>query len=110
MVIKKKIEDGFFYFIKNEKKGFYASKWIRRLQLLNEKYNYKIDKEEEEIEYEEKKEDDNIKKVYPLWNSRRSGLLGYKVGCMSIWDVWGVKHAVTVVKIDNCYVINQKKL
>ncbi|SBT50240.1 50S ribosomal protein L3 [Plasmodium ovale wallikeri] len=91
------------------RRSFYASKWIRRLQLLNEKYNYKVEREEE-AEYEEKKEDDKIEKVYPLWNSRRTGLLGYKIGCMSIWDVWGVKHAVTVVQIKNCYVLNQKNI
>ncbi|CAN0377037.1 unnamed protein product, partial [Discosporangium mesarthrocarpum] len=40
------------------------------------------------------------------WNetSKRSGALAMKVGCMGIFDTWGMRHAVTVLQLDECEV------
>lgn len=39
---------------------------------------------------------------------RRTGALGMKVGMLAIFDKWGERHAVTVVQIDKCKVIQKK--
>jgi large subunit ribosomal protein L3 len=31
-----------------------------------------------------------------------------KVGMMAIWDAWGERHAVTVLQVDNCRVVEKK--
>jgi len=41
--------------------------------------------------------------------SRRTGVVGMKMGMMSVWDYWGKRLPITVVKIDNCQVIQVKK-
>ncbi|CDJ42158.1 ribosomal protein L3p, putative [Eimeria tenella] len=51
-----------------------------------------------------------LKQITPAWNSRRCGVLAYKVGMMSLWDSWGERHAVTVCQIDRCIVLQQKTL
>jgi len=50
----------------------------------------------------------NIKKVEGSRRSKRVGLLGYKVGMMTIWDKWGVAQPLSVIKIDNCLVTHVK--
>ena len=44
-----------------------------------------------------------------LTEKRRSGALAMKVGMLSIWDKWGERHAVTVLQLDNCQVVQVKK-
>jgi len=39
---------------------------------------------------------------------RRSGALGMKVGMISLFDTWGERHAVTVLQIDSCTVVQVK--
>merc|ERR1719201_644303 len=41
-------------------------------------------------------------------NVRRTGLLGIKCGMTSEWDEWGVRHPLTVVKVDSCKVVQVK--
>jgi large subunit ribosomal protein L3 len=48
--------------------------------------------------------------VEPTRESKRCGLLGYKVGMISIWDKFGVIQPLTVVKIDNCQVTQVRTL
>ncbi|XP_026192197.1 50S ribosomal protein L3-2, chloroplastic [Cyclospora cayetanensis] len=52
----------------------------------------------------------DLKQITPAWNSRRCGVLAYKVGMMSLWDGWGEQHAVTVCQVDRCVVLEQKTL
>lgn len=40
--------------------------------------------------------------------SRRSGILGIKCGMLSEWDSWGVRHPLTVLKVDCCEVVQVK--
>ena len=40
--------------------------------------------------------------------SKRSGLLGYKVGMTSTWDRWGIKIPLTVIQVDRCQVTQVK--
>ena len=39
---------------------------------------------------------------------RRTGSLAMKVGMLTIWDKYAVRHAVTVLQLDNCQVIQVK--
>jgi 50S ribosomal protein uL3 len=50
----------------------------------------------------------NIKKVEATKRTKRVGLIGYKVGMMTIWDKWGIAHPLSVIKIDNCQVTQVK--
>lgn len=47
------------------------------------------------------------KTVAGVWNpaSKRTGAVGMKVGMMSVWDARGVKQVVTVIKLDDCQVV-----
>jgi len=50
----------------------------------------------------------NLKTVEPTLNSRRTGVLGYKIGMTGVWDKFGNWHPLTVIKIDRCQVIAHK--
>jgi hypothetical protein len=43
-------------------------------------------------------------------NSKRVGVLGYKVGCTHFWDKWGVLQGCTVIQLDRCQVTQVKTL
>jgi len=45
------------------------------------------------------------------WNpqQKRTGVLGRKVGMMNVWDARGVKTTLTVIKLDNCQVVQVRK-
>lgn len=45
-----------------------------------------------------------------LTEKRRTGAYAMKVGMLSIWDKWGERHAVTVLHLDECEVIQKKSL
>lgn len=42
---------------------------------------------------------DQLTPINPVWQSRRIPLMGYKVGSMNLWDEWGERHCVTIVKV-----------
>lgn len=55
---------------------------------------------------------DNIPTVAPgKWTeqSLRCGALGTKVGMMAVWNIYGAKEICTVVKLQDCQVIQVKK-
>lgn len=43
---------------------------------------------------------DKIVPIHPVWQSRRSPIMGYKVGSMNLWDEWGERHLVSIIKVD----------
>ena len=43
-----------------------------------------------------------------LKEGRRSGVLAMKVGMLPLYDKWGVRHAVTVLQVDNVFVVQHK--
>lgn len=43
-----------------------------------------------------------------LKEKRRTGCIALKVGMMGIWDKWGQRHAVTILHIDDCRVLQIK--
>ncbi|KAI9594933.1 translation protein [Syncephalis fuscata] len=47
----------------------------------------------------------------PSWKpeSRRTGIIGIKIGMTAIWDEWGVRHPVTVLKIEDVQVIQARE-
>lgn len=45
-----------------------------------------------------------------LTEGRRTGALAMKVGMLAIFDRWGERHAVTVLHLDECHVIQKKTL
>ncbi|EAR84738.3 50S ribosomal protein L3 (macronuclear) [Tetrahymena thermophila SB210] len=55
-----------------------------------------------------KKFEGQIKQFEPTKTSKRTGILGYKLGMTSIWDKWGKLHALTVIQIDRCQVVQVK--
>lgn len=40
--------------------------------------------------------------------TRRTGVLGIKCGMTSEWDQWGVRHPLTIIKVDACKVVQVK--
>lgn len=50
----------------------------------------------------------SIKKVEGTKRSKRAGLIGYKVGMMTVWDKFGVAYPLSVIKIENCQVTQIK--
>lgn len=40
--------------------------------------------------------------------SRRTGLLGYKVGMTSHWTKWGQQVPLTIIQVDRCQVVQAK--
>ena len=48
--------------------------------------------------------------IRPVLGSTRTGLLGYKVGNMSLYDEWGERHVVTVVKVDRNVVTGRSRI
>jgi large subunit ribosomal protein L3 len=40
--------------------------------------------------------------------SRRTGVIAIKIGMSAIWDEWGVRHPVTILKLDNVQVIQAR--
>jgi large subunit ribosomal protein L3 len=49
-----------------------------------------------------------LKKNEATRHSKRTGLLGYKIGMTGLWDKFGTWHPLTVFKIDRCQVIAHK--
>eukprot|EP01067_Filipodium_phascolosomae_P009335 Filipodium_phascolosomae@DN82_c0_g1_i1.p1 len=47
-----------------------------------------------------------VKRIRPIHNTRRTGLLCYKVGMMGLWNEWGVRNTVTVLKADRNIVLS----
>ncbi|PHJ21186.1 50s ribosomal protein l3 [Cystoisospora suis] len=90
---------------------YYDSRWVRRLDRLREPKFYQPGPaiQEEEV-FDEGKIHPLLKPVSPNWNSRRTGVLAYKVGMMSLWDGWGARHPVTVCQLDRCMVMEQRTL
>lgn len=43
-----------------------------------------------------------------LTEGRRVGALAMKVGMLPYYDKWAVRHAVTVLQLDNCEVVQVK--
>ena len=43
-----------------------------------------------------------------LKEKRRVGALAMKVGMLPLWDSWGERHAVTVLQLDECHVVQVK--
>lgn len=43
-----------------------------------------------------------------LTEGRRTGVLAMKVGMLPLWDSWGRRHAVTVLQVDSCEVVQVK--
>jgi len=51
-----------------------------------------------------------LEPTFPLSReSKRVGLLGYKIGMTHYWDKWGVHVPCTVIQIDRCQVIQVKQ-
>lgn len=86
-------------------RGFFASKWQKRLgHLLESRRRPPVP---EIPETERLTNDLGIRPCKPILNSKRTGVLAYKIGCMSLWDEWGEKHMVTVCQLDRLHVMKR---
>ncbi|GFE53429.1 50S ribosomal [Babesia ovis] len=94
----------------------YASRWIKRLERMQQKKKFALTKAEalRVPEHETFTESDvanlGIRSQAAIWNSRRCGVLAYKLGCMSLWDDWGERHMVTVCHVDRCVVLEKRTI
>eukprot|EP00928_Gymnodinium_smaydae_P047749 TRINITY_DN31894_c0_g1_i1.p1 TRINITY_DN31894_c0_g1~~TRINITY_DN31894_c0_g1_i1.p1 ORF type:complete len:390 (-),score=67.77 TRINITY_DN31894_c0_g1_i1:19-1188(-) len=91
------------------RRGFFASKWQKRLGHLLEARRRPPAPEVPEKEVLDA-ENYPIKPCKPVLGSKRTGVLAYKLGCMSLWDEWGEKHMVTVCQLDRLHVLAQMTL
>jgi len=89
-------------------RGFFASKWMKRLGHLLESRRRPPVPEIPKVEVFEPNPE--IRPVKPILGSKRTGVLAYKIGCMSLWDEWGEKHMVTVCQLDRLHVVQVKTL
>eukprot|EP00921_Rhytidocystis_pertsovi_P015801 GHVQ01025050.1.p1 GENE.GHVQ01025050.1~~GHVQ01025050.1.p1 ORF type:complete len:280 (-),score=10.21 GHVQ01025050.1:321-1160(-) len=91
------------------RRSFYSSRWDRRLKRLLETRRYPPAPHIQETEtglHVPK----GLQPIRPIWNSRRCGVLAYKIGNMHIWDEWGERHPCTVCQVDRCIVLEQRTL
>lgn len=84
-------------------RGFFASKWQKRLGHLLESRRRPPPPQLPANEVFE--EVGPITPIRPILGSKRTGVLAYKLGCMSVWDEWGQRHMVTVCQLDRLAVI-----
>jgi len=107
----------YFETIKNDPNNLEAKKHLQSKQSL-----YYINKTGQ-IEMEKRKLKDNqeclnianeinkkftLKKNEATRHSKRTGLLGYKIGMTGLWDKFGTWHPLTVLKIDRCQIVAHK--
>lgn len=86
-------------------RGFFASKWQKRLgHLLESRRRPPLP---EIPEKEVLTNGSGIRPCKPVLGSKRTGVLAYKIGCMSLWDEWGVRHMITVCQLDRLHVLQQ---
>mmetsp|Transcript_70333 Transcript_70333/g.228619 ORF Transcript_70333/g.228619 Transcript_70333/m.228619 type:complete len:359 (+) Transcript_70333:126-1202(+) len=87
------------------RRTFYASKWQKRLGHLLESRRRPAVPDIPETEVITK--GSKIRNVKPILGSKRTAVMAYKVGCMSLWDEWGEKHMITVCQVDRLHVLRQ---
>jgi 50S ribosomal protein uL3 len=73
---------------------------------ISEKENFKLIENKNLADEINQKFD--VKKVEGNKRSKRVGLLGYKVGMMTVWDKFGVAYPLSVIKVENCQVTQIK--
>ncbi|CAE7567023.1 50S ribosomal protein L3 [Symbiodinium microadriaticum] len=93
---------------RQSQRGFFASKWQKRLGHLLE--GRRRPPAPDVPDKEQLTNDFGIKPCKPVLGSKRTGVLAYKIGCMSLWDEWGVKHMVTVCQLDRLHVVQSMTL
>jgi len=84
-------------------RGFFASKWQKRLGFLLEHRRRPPVPTIPATETYDKPVP--FKPCRPLLGSKRTGVLAYKIGCMSLWDEWGEKRMITVCQLDRLAVL-----
>ena len=84
-------------------RSYYSAPWVRRLQRLKDskvKIQAPLIPESEKLV-----PDPRVQPVNPIpYLSKRTGVLAYKVGSMSLWDEWGERHMITVCKLQRTQV------
>ena len=88
---------------------YYSAPWIRRLMRLKAsrtKLTPPVVPETEKLI-----PDPRLSAVNPIpYMSKRTGLLAYKIGSMSLWDEWGEKHYITVCKLHQACVTGTRTI
>ena len=88
---------------------YFSAPWIRRLQRLKAS---KVRLTAPVIPLTESIiPDPRLKAINPIpYMSKRTGLLAYKIGSMSMWDEWGERHMITVCKLQDSQVTSMKTI
>lgn len=91
-------------------RSFYASKWQKRLGHLLEGRRRPPVPDIPETEVFDEEACSVVRPCKPVLGSKRTGVLAYKIGCMGLWDEWGVKHMITVCQLDRLQVTERRTL
>jgi large subunit ribosomal protein L3 len=93
----------------NTGRSFFSAPWLRRLQRLK---NSRIRLSAPVIpEVETITPDPRLTRINPIpYLSKRTGVLAYKIGSMSLWDEWGQRHMVTVCKMHEAQVTARRTI
>ena len=88
---------------------YYSAPWLRRLERLRasrQKLSAPSIPDTEQLTPHP-----DLKAVNPIpYMSKRTGLLAYKIGSMSLWDEWGERHYITVCKLHQAHVTGVKTI
>ena len=90
-------------------RSYYSAPWIRRLQRLKQKKASVVAPVIPETE--RLTPDPRLKAINPIpYLSKRTGVLGYKIGSMSLWDEWGERHMITVCQLQQTQVTQTRTI
>ena len=88
---------------------YYSAPWIRRIKRLKDSRTRLIPSVIPKTETPFL--DARLSAVNPIpYMSKRTGVLAYKIGSMSLWDEWGERHYMTVCKMHQCQVTDRRTL
>ena len=100
---------GFSPILNAARRSYYSAPWVRRLQRLKNsliRLKAPVIPETHKVEV-----DPRLNAINPIpYMSKRTGLLAYKIGSMSMWDEWGERHFITVCKVDRCHVTDRRTI
>ncbi len=91
------------------KRTYFSAPWLRRLERLKNsrtRFTPPVIPASETLV-----PDPLLKRINPIpYMSKRTGVLAYKIGSMSLWDEWGERHMITVCKLHAAQVTGKRTI